>query len=821
MDLTQSKLSRQEWNNLETSVSDNEKIILNILIDGYENNDICINKNLSLLEVFKLETIDNGIEQYIYEKYFKQNMIDINKKYNKNNTQKLSDPIKLQKIRSVDMLRLKNIDVDKFKNVIFEYTLIDLYKGLLKSIHKKSDKYPLYVYTIIQILKTKIKNINSVLKNIIMNKVNEIKNKIDLKYLIKNAYTLIEQNEALFKYNDIELYKHQKDVYEIYKNKDKYTPSLVLYTAPTGTGKTLTPIGLSNKYKIIFVCVARHIGLALAKSAISMHKKISFAFGCDNYDQIRLHNFSAKSFYKHDKTGNTCSCNWKNCKATDGSYIKFKDGTKKINHSDGSDVEIMICDVKSYISAMNFMLQFNDKHDIITFWDEPTITLDYKEHELHNIISKNWNENQIPNLILSCATLPKQTLIQPIIDNFKNKFQDAIHYNISSNECKKSIPIINVNQQYISIHNMFDNYNELALAIEHINLNKSLLRYLDLNSIIDFIEYYNKYIIDTSHKLHYNNYFNNDIINITMDTIKNYYLKLLSSISDTSFNKIYTQFPMENNKTVFNNFNKGIQFTTNDAYTLTDGPTIFLSDNVQKIGSFYIQQTKIPENVFKEILAKMGINEKIAKEIEDVEKLIANKEEKNSRDDGEDRKKEDNEDKEWYNKINRLRKQILNISLDSKFVPNTIEHQKLWLDDIKDNRFMPFIDEHIAKEIMTLNIANHYKVLLLMGIGVFVKDINIDYTELMKNLANKQQLFIIIASTDYIYGTNYQFCHGIISKDLETMSQQKTIQSLGRIGRNNIQQNYTVRFRSDNMIYKLFKPDPNNLEANNMVNLFS
>ena len=51
MDLTQNKLSRQEWNNLETPVSDNEKTILNILIKGYDDTNISINKNLSLIEI--------------------------------------------------------------------------------------------------------------------------------------------------------------------------------------------------------------------------------------------------------------------------------------------------------------------------------------------------------------------------------------------------------------------------------------------------------------------------------------------------------------------------------------------------------------------------------------------------------------------------------------------------------------------------------------------------------------------------------------------------------------------------------------------------
>ena len=74
----------------------------------------------------------------------------------------------------------------------------------------------------------------------------------------------------------------------------------------------------------------------------------------------------------------------------------------------------------------------------------------------------------------------------------------------------------------------------------------------------------------------------------------------------------------------------------------------------------------------------------------------------------------------------------------------------------------------------------------------------------MKELADKQCLFMIIASSDYIYGTNYQFCHGFVGKDLETLTQEKAIQAMGRIGRNNIQQNFTVRFRNDDIIKKLF-----------------
>jgi hypothetical protein len=118
------------------------------------------------------------------------------------------------------------------------------------------------------------------------------------------------------------------------------------------------------------------------------------------------------------------------------------------------------------------------------------------------------------------------------------------------------------------------------------------------------------------------------------------------------------------------------------------------------------------------------------------------------------------------------------------------------------------------------DVENIWKILLLMGIGVFTNHKSIDYTEIMKRLAEEQRLYMIIASSDYIYGTNYQFCHGYLSKDME-LTQEKIIQAMGRIGRNKVQQEYTVRFRDDEQIHKLFTSDTEKPEILNMNRLFS
>jgi hypothetical protein len=125
---------------------------------------------------------------------------------------------------------------------------------------------------------------------------------------------------------------------------------------------------------------------------------------------------------------------------------------------------------------------------------------------------------------------------------------------------------------------------------------------------------------------------------------------------------------------------------------------------------------------------------------------------------------------------------------------------------------------------MVLPIENIWKVLLMMGIGVMTEQANSNktYTEIMKDLAQNQRLYLIIASTDYIYGTNYQFCHGYLGKDLSDISQEKIIQALGRIGRNKLQQEYSIRFRDDAHILKIFQASATaKPEVVNMARLFS
>jgi len=891
MDLNQRKLNKSEWESIEIPVSEEEIRVLKLISSGFNNVNIRINNHYSLLSYLKIE-YNTKMEDYLYNRYFSEKINKILKKYEI--TDIIVDSDSKVQIKSADKIRLeKNDDKQLSSQDIYEFVLIGhmekIFKyesymkscGEIKDFDKKKlavyEKYKsgflLHYYTLYKLIQNNVLKINRHIESIVNMIVRKYSEQSNLMYdLIENAVGLIEKNDVLLKYNDLTLYNHQKEIFTICKNNT--LPKLILYMAPTGTGKTLTPIALSEKYKIIFVCAARHVGLALARAAISVNKKVAFAFGCSSAADIRLHYFAAKVFTKNKRTG----------------------GIGKVDNSVGDDVEIMICDIKSYLPAMFYMKAFNPADNLLLYWDEPTITLDYEEHEFHSIIKQNWTNNLIPNVVLSSATLPKMNELTETISDFKSKFSNSQIHNIQSHDCKKSIPIINKDGFVVLPHYLYEKQDDIVKVATHCENNLTLLRYFDLNEVIQFITFCTKNnFVKIKAKL--SRYFET-IQDITMSNIKIYYLTLLQNIIEGTWGSVYIHFKssrkpkLTNNHTIDEKGNKltkstsmgpGVTFqtenllsgsqlkrlaseqvitnkstsnsatggmnatsnciyvTTKDAYTLTDGPTIFITNQIEKIAKFYIQQSNIPVKVMEDLLGKIEYNNLLNNKLNELEKKIELLEEKAEKsnevnNNGEnkgstmkdckkmnrDMNNDNSEIRLIMNEISNIRSLIKNATLNEMFVPNKQLHLKKWADELEtSSAFTSNIEETTVNEIMLLHgIEDSWKILLMMGIGVFTSHNNIAYTEIMKKLADQQKLYMIIASSDYIYGTNYQFCHAYISKDLN-LTQEKIIQAMGRIGRNNIQQNYTVRFRDDDLIKKLFTEDTEKPEIRNMNILFT
>lgn len=882
MDLKQRKLTKSEWDSIEIPVSKSELEVLSLITNGYSNVNIRINKTDSIFTYLKIE-YSAQIEEFLYAKFFADKIQSLVTTYNipfiqfkrasKSDSTGVTNPIvdgvcyinvsTLVRLKSGDQIRMSRVDGENMSG-LYEFVLYTNLEQMVKNKAANCLNWMFYYYTLHQLLQNSVEKVNRFIKSICQCFLIHYEPDIQLLHILENSVQYIEKNRDLLKYSDLSLYEHQKTIYTAVKQA---RAKLILYIAPTGTGKTLTPLGLSEGHKVIFVCAARHVGLALARAAISINKKIAFAFGCSSAEDVRLHYFAAKDYTTDKRSGQI----------------------RKVDNTVGDKVEIIICDIRSYVAAMYYMLAFNKAKDIITYWDEPTITMDYADHELHSVIKRNWKENIIPNVVLSSATLPKVHELTQTIADFQYKFPDANIHNIVSHDCRKTIPLINNNGFVVMPHYLYSEYQKILEVAAHCDENLTLLRYFDLKETSEFICYVEKHGLCKNIAKVGRNFAS--IGDINMKMIKQHYIKVLKNIAPEHWSQIYNYFNIVKTRRIqyndqSNTISKtmsaaagysmrasesisrvksvevvsqqcehppgssGVFITTKDAYTLTDGPTIFLANDLQKIAKFCIQQSNIPASVMKDIMDKIEYNNQINQRIADLEKQLELEEEKlaakmsgsntdNSKEAKGLKNKKDNkgkakianslvgksEDKglvKMREDINTLKTMVKRATIDDLFVPNKLAHLKKWAEHMASgNAFTSNIDEEYMIEIMLLkDVDDTWKVLLLLGIGVFTQHKSSAYTEIMKKLADQQKLYLIIADSDYIYGTNYQFCHGYLSKDLQ-LTQEKIIQALGRIGRNNIQQEYSARFRDDSQISILFTRAPDKPEVINMNQLFN
>jgi hypothetical protein len=408
-----------------------------------------------------------------------------------------------------------------------------------------------------------------------------------------------------------------------------------------------------------------------------------------------------------------------------------------------------------------------------------------------------------------------------------------------------------------------DGYDLVKESVAHCKQYRTIMRYFDLREVVRFICTAHKMGAVSSSKYSIFRYFAGKITDITMTSIKMYYLDILENIKPNEWQNLSDALVSTRARI----YNSSIYFATADAHTLTDGPTIYLTDDVEKVAKFALQSANIPVTVFDDIMQDIEFNEKLTERIDEIDQRIDDERIKREGSNGGGggggvgggdavgggvrggrtvSKKEqdskmcinDKSDKvmkkcdelfQLHARLGELRSMVKTVTLNELFIPNSSEHLYEWTDGKieKTNQCSSDVDPETVERIMLLPVDNIWKLLLLMGIGAISSQMsanvqNTQYSDIIKSLAQTQKLYLIIASSDYIYGTNYQFCHGYIGKDLATITQEKTIQAMGRIGRNALQQDYTVRFRDDVNIKKLFLAVPagEKMEVTNMNKLF-
>ena len=134
-------------------------------------------------------------------------------------------------------------------------------------------------------------------------------------------------------------------------------------------------------------------------------------------------------------------------------------------------------------------------------------------------------------------------------------------------------------------------------------------------SVFSLFSYVNKHELYKNEVFNADNYFAN-IEDITIDTIKMYYLTLMRNIKIDSWSQIYQHF-IGCRKA---RYKSTTYISTEDAFNLVNGPTIYITQEVNKIAFFCIQCMNLPENIIQNISKAISINSDINKKITAMEK---------------------------------------------------------------------------------------------------------------------------------------------------------------------------------------------------------
>jgi hypothetical protein len=734
MDLRQTKLTKDEWVSIEVPLPSHELEVLKFMQQAYTNPSLVVNSMPTLYSYLKI-TPTPALDVHLYHQYVKLPG-DVPK----------ASSVKLKTADSIRLSNSKTMGKD-----VYELVVANICNLLPTDIDK-------YYYTLMYLNGLNVVNPNPYLKQVVATLLATYKPNLDT--IVSRATDILERNPYTYKYQNTQLYDHQKQLVELTKTTD---PRLILYIAPTGTGKTLSPIALSEGRRIIFICAARHVGLAFAKACVSVHKKIAFAFGCDSPDDVKLHYFAVTACTRDRKSG----------------------GIRQVDNSQGEKVEIMICDVQSYIHAMRYMLTFNKAETLVMYWDEPTIGMDCDDHPLHSIIQTTWRENEIGTIVLSSATLPRPDEIQPVLLGFQTKFKGSVH-SILTYDCKKTIQLLNSDNEIELPHHRCETWEALQECVAHLNAHRTVLRYLDLASVVAFL----------GKGPHFTS-----LEQVTITNIKLRYVDVLKTISKEEWPTIYEREMAARVKV----YPSTIHVTMADAHTLTSGPTLYLTSKVQMVAAYCLQDAALPASLLEGIKQAMGYNRTLGLKIAQLEKDI----EDANKDNDKEKKMADGRVSGPVRKMQaellRLQSCVKPLSLPAMHIPNRAEHLARFGHTTKE-AFTSVLEQDMLEKILATDVEDTWKLLLMMGIGVFASHESAKYIEVMKELATNQHLYLILADTDYIYGTNYQFCHAYIGKDLTELTQEKMVQAMGRVGRGKLQHEYTVRVRQPTILKTLFMP---------------
>jgi hypothetical protein len=444
--------------------------------------------------------------------------------------------------------------------------------------------------------------------------------------------------------------------------------------------------------------------------------------------------------------------------------------TNSWNCSKDEDRKLIVAD---YITTYNILKE--NKKNYLLFFDEPTVhtdnlkyttTLEYLTKILYYMPKYS---------ILSSATLPQITELQNIINNYKIKNPDALISEIVSNKTLTGCVIKDFNDNVISPHSQCKNGDELKKLLNKLKQFPLLGKFYTLPFLINLNEFMKKFNqnidLDSIESFEQTNILENIIV----------LLEKVSLFEQTNFNDFLNIKIQDINEENFDKDKLDLKYKhvcvdkllTTHAYKYigccliaTNNPYNYAKNNLYNIVNKLKEKVNI-KNINNDFDKYKKNLKKFEEEIDTINQKFT-----------QDTKIDEELEKIMHKKPSFIFPSVLEL--------NTHSHIETFAKYVKsyDSSLLKVSLCHEDIDITNFNIDEELKFLLFMGVGLYSKDLDHEYCNLILELLTERKLAYIIADESFCYGANYQISNVIINDDLGDCHSINTIlQLIGRTGR--------------------------------------
>ena len=571
---------------------------------------------------------------------------------------------------------------------------------------------------------------------------------------------------------------------------------MIFYKTLPGLGKTSMILSIctfikksNHKLKVIFCCsdILESVRVQVLRTMYNFNIRFGIANASNSKDEYKITN------------------SW-NCQ---------EDSDRELIVADYKSTYLMLKEREKEQKLESENSKLVKKSDYIVFFDEPTVLTDKTENTVTLEYLSRIFYYTPKHLILSSATLPLLNELNNITEHYKNKNPDGLIKEIISNKTLIGCVIKDYKSNIIVPHTYCNNPLELKELILKIRMFPLLGKFYTLPFLMNLNEFCKEY------NIHINL---DDIESFDQESILENIILLLERICNFDNPDDFEKFKKINiidiREDVFDNSK------LDDKYNIVVHDKIITSHAYKYIGSCLIA-TNDPFNYVKNNLFPIVEKLKIKLNIKSIHKEYENylKEKKKYKDEIDNIYSKFTSQDKIDDQLNKLKEPKFNFNKSLEI--NTEEHLKTFSKYVKtyDSSMLKTYINQEDIDVTGYAIDDNLKFLLYMGIGIYTKDIDVDYSTKVLEMLNDGQLAFIIADETFCYGANYPLLNVIITDEIgDDHSINTILQLIGRTSR--IGKSWSGKVYLDNntceRIIEFFKnPSFNSNEGTNIFNYFN